>query len=79
MRYNEVDDFKLPSTHQLGHNEIIGKSLKVRNATNSSLDLGKSLTEFNLNLYYIRTIESCPTNYNYMNIQLRRVNMLKEY
>ena len=72
MNYNEIENFELPSIYLLGYKEIIGKAVEVKNATNSSLYLGKSLIEFNLNFYYIRTIESCPTNYNYINNQLRR-------
>lgn len=34
VRFNEVEDFKSPSIHLLGHNEIIGKLLKVRNVSN---------------------------------------------
>lgn len=49
MRYKEGEDFKLPSICLLGHREINGKALKVINATNSSLYLGKNLIEFNLN------------------------------
>lgn len=40
VSYNEVGTFKLPSTHLLEYNEIIGNALKVSHATNSSLYLG---------------------------------------